>query len=463
MRRLALMFGMLLAVAQAWCANIDLDLTASDGFLGFNAKDRKFTAAMDGVPLKKAMAKLGTATGWHVYIDPDARRTVSAQFTNRNSGEALRMLLGGLNFALVPQNDGPSKLLVFQNSARDATERVEPTKAKGETKDRIKNELLVSLARNSKRDIESLARQLGAKIVGRNDKLRSYRLQFDSEEAADNARNQLASAPDVRVDDNYYLRQPDPNFQLAGAPPEFNLTPDVNPDACHPIVAVVDTGVQPLPEDKSAFLLPAINIAGATDPAKLADTTPLHGTSMVETILGSMAVASKEKQTSGVKILPVNVYGNNESTSTYEVTMGVYEAVKNGATIVNMSLGGDGDSPLLDDLIAQARARGVMFFAAAGNSPTTAPTYPAANPNVFAVTAGDQSGDIASYANRGSFIDLIAPGTTFMDYGGQTFRVTGTSPATAIVSGAAATFASDCLGMDQTILQLQQTFGFQRK
>jgi hypothetical protein len=463
MRRLAVMFGMLVAAAQALCASIDLDLTTSDGFLGFNAKDRKFTVAMEGVPLKKAMAKLGTATGWHVYIDPDAQRTVSTQFTNRNSGEALRMLLGGLNFALVPQESGPSKLLVFQNSARDATERVEPTKAKSEAKDRIKNEIVVSLARNSKRDIESLARQLGAKIVGRNDKLRSYRLQFDSEEAANDARNQLASAPDVRVDDNYYLHQPDPGFQLAGGPPEFNLTPDVNPDACHPIVAVVDTAVQPLPEDKSAFLLPPINIAGTTDPARLANTTPLHGTSMVETILGSMAVASKDKQTSGVKILPVNVYGNNEATSTYEVTMGIFEAVKNGATIVNMSLGGDGDSPLLDDLIAQARARGVMFFAAAGNSPTTAPTYPAANPNVFAVTAGDQNGDIASYANRGSFIDLMAPGTTFMDYGGQTFRVTGTSPATAIVSGAAATFASDCLGMDQTILQLQQTFGFQRK
>src|SRR5207253_8628611 len=156
---------------------------------------------------------------------------------------------------------------------------------------------------------------------------------------------------------------------------------------------------------------------------------PLHGTSMTETILGSMAVASKGQSASGVRVLPVNVYGNSDMTSTYEVTMGVYEAIKRGATIVNMSLGGDGDSPLLDDLIAQARRRGVMFFAAAGNTPTTAPTYPAANPNVLAVTAGDQSGNIAAYANRGNFIDLIAPGTTFMDFNGTAFRITGTSPA----------------------------------
>jgi hypothetical protein len=249
---------------------------------------------------------------------------------------------------------------------------------------------------------------------------------------------------------------------LASGPPEFNLKPDVDPDACHPIVAVVDTAVQPLTADKSAFLMPSVDIAGSTSADTLASETPLHGTSMVDTILASMAVTAKGQPTTGVKILPVNVYGNSETTTSYDVTMGVYEAVKRGATIVNMSLGGDGDSPLLDDLIAQARQRGVMFFAAAGNTPTTDPTFPAANPDVFAVTAGNRDGSIASYANRGSFIDLIAPGTSFMDYDGMTWRVTGTSPATAIVSGAAAMYASGCQGQDATIQQIQQTFGFQQ-
>jgi hypothetical protein len=459
------MFGMLLAVAQSFCADVDFELPSGGFFLGFNAKDRKFTAAIDSEPLKKVMAKLGAATGWKIFVDPAAKHTVSAQFSERGSGDALRLLLGGLNFALVPQDKGPAKLLVFQNSAKEATEFVEPTKEKGDRgKDWIKNEVIVSLSKNSKRDIDSLAKSLGAKVVGRNDKLRSYRLQFDSDDSAENARNQLASAADVRVDDNYYVHTPDdPGYQLASGPPEFNLKPDVDPDACHPIVAVVDTAVQPLTADKSAFLLPSINISGQTSAARLANSVPLHGTSMVETILGSMAVTAKDQPTSGVKILPVNVYGDSEVTSTYEVTMGVYQAVKQGATIVNMSLGGDGDSPLLDDLIAQARARGVLFFAAAGNTPTTAPTFPAANPNVFAVTAGDQSGNLAEYANRGDFIDFIAPGTSYMNFDGQTYRVVGTSPATAIVSGAAATFASDCLGQDAMMQRIQQTFGYQPK
>ncbi|HUS35710.1 MAG TPA: S8 family serine peptidase [Verrucomicrobiae bacterium] len=479
MRGFAVMFGMLLAAAQVCGATADLELPKDGIFLGFNAKDRKFTAAIESAPVKKVMSRLGAATGWKVFIDPAAQHSVSAQFTNRATGEALRKLLGSLNFALVPQKDGPAKLLVFQNSARDATELVQPSKEKSNrAKDLIKNELIVSLAKNSKRDIESLAKQLGAKVVGRNDKLRSYRLQFDSEEAAENARNQLASAPDVRVDDNYYVRAPDnPGFQPAEQAPQFNLTPDVNPDACNPIVALIDTKVQPLPPEKSAFLLAPVNVFGpnATRPQSIIpqaaavtgvqDTpvVPLHGTSMAETILGSMAVASNGDTRSTVRILPVNVYGDSATTSTYEVTMGVYEAIKRGASVINMSLGGDGDSPLLDDLIAQARQRGVMFFAAAGNSPTTAPTYPAANPLVYAVTAGEQDGSIAPYANRGNFIDLIAPGTSFMDFNGTTYRVTGTSPATAIVSGAYATFASACNGEASALAQLQQTFGIPRK
>lgn len=465
MARLAVIFGLLLAAARVFAASAELELPKDDLFLGFNARERKFTVAIESAPLKKVMAKLGAATGWKVFVDPAAQYNVSAQFTNRATGDALRLLLGRLNYALVPQKDGPSKLLVFQNSAREATELVEPAKEKSErSKDLIKNELIVSLTKNSRRDIDSLAKELGAKVVARNEKLRSYRLQFDSEEAAENARNQLASAPDVRVDDNYYVRPPDnPAFQLAGAAPEFNLTPDINPDACNPIVAVLDTAVQPLSAEKSAFLLPGIDIAGPTSPQKLASEVPLHGTSMVETLLGSMVVASHGQTSSSVRILPVNVYGNNDATSTYEVTMGVYEAIKRGATVVNMSLGGDGNSPLLDDLIAQARKRGVMFFAAAGNSPTTNPTYPAANPLVYAVTAGDQTGAIAPYANRGNFIDLIAPGNSFMDFNGTTYRVTGTSPATAIVSGAYATFASACAGEAAALGQLQQTFGLQRK
>ena len=46
------------------------------------------------------------------------------------------------------------------------------------------------------------------------------------------------------------------------------------------------------------------------------------------------------------------------------------------------------------------------------DEPSTIPVYPAAYPDVVAVTAGDKKGNIAPYANRGSFVDVVAPGVS---------------------------------------------------
>src|SRR5262249_28931989 len=85
--------------------------------------------------------------------------------------------------------------------------------------------------------------------------------------------------------------------------------------------------------------------------------------------------------------------------------------------------------------------KGIVFFGAAGNEPVTTPTFPAAYPEVVAVTAGDRNGQIADYANRGSFVDIMAPGTSVVPFDGQAYSVVGTSSATAYASGIAAGLA----------------------
>ena len=54
---------------------------------------------------------------------------------------------------------------------------------------------------------------------------------------------------------------------------------------------------------------------------------------------------------------------------------------------------------------------------------------------VLAITAGNASGQIDSYANRGSFIDVIAPGTSYISLNGQTWMMQGTSVSTAYITG----------------------------
>jgi hypothetical protein len=96
---------------------------------------------------------------------------------------------------------------------------------------------------------------------------------------------------------------------------------------------------------------------------------------------------------------------------------------------------------LLHDVIQQASKQGIVLFAAPGNEPVTTPTYPAAYPEVTAVTASDGTGHIASYANRGDFVKLMAPGSSVIYYQGQPFYVMGTSVSSAFASGLAAGLA----------------------
>jgi len=155
---------------------------------------------------------------------------------------------------------------------------------------------------------------------------------------------------------------------------------------------------------------------------------------MLETILRGLSASDKE---SGVKILPVDVYGNSPTTTTFDVANGIYQAINAGATVINLSLGSAGDSEFLHNVIKAGAAQNVLFFGAAGNEPTTAPNYPAAYPEVIAVTAGTRDGSIASYANRGDFVDLTAPGTSMISFNGTSWLVTGTSASAALASGLA--------------------------
>jgi subtilisin family serine protease len=81
---------------------------------------------------------------------------------------------------------------------------------------------------------------------------------------------------------------------------------------------------------------------------------------------------------------------------------------------VNMSFSGPRD-PLVENAIARMHAKGVVFVAAAGNQgPTAPPSYPAAYPDVIAVTAVNRNGENYRHANRGDYVDVAAPGVEIL-------------------------------------------------
>jgi thermitase len=415
-------------------------LTRAADSLVWHVEKNRVDAEIQSWNLDKLLQKIAASTGWQIYVEADTLRTVSVKFKNLPQGDALRSLLGNLNFALLPQTNGSPRLFVFRTSLQEATQLVRvPAKAsKSGTAKPIPNELIVSLKPGSKVNIADLARLLGAKVIGRIEGLQAYRLQFENQAAVQAARDSLAANPDIaQVDFNYPVERPAPiESLLASSSPPIQLKPKAPGDSGRFIIGLIDTPVQQLGGGLDAFLLPSIAVAGESQSNS---GLPTHGTSMAETILRILDATLKGS--SSAQILPVDVYGNSPTTTTFDVAYGIYQAVNAGANPINLSLGSSSDSPFLHNVIQSANQQGVLFFAAAGNTPVTTPTYPAAYAEVVAVTAGDRQGQIASYANHGSFVDIVAPGSSIVYFNGEAYYVSGTSAATAYATGLAAGWA----------------------
>jgi len=437
-----------------WIAAIGLLMAASQrvlpaesarpsGGLEWRAADSKVSARIDGWPLDRLLESIAARTRWQVFVDPDARHEVNAKFKELAPGEALRRLLGPLNFVLVPPADARSapKLYVFRTSRSAATQRIEAPPDAGRHGRRLDDELILRLKPGSGESIDDLAARLGAKVIGRSDELRAYRLKFESAEAADAAGRQLAGEDGTRsLDSNYLVDRPDPAAaELAAAMAGLNLKAKPVAPGEGVVVAVVDTAVQGQAAGIQDFLLPEISIAGK---AALPAEELAHGTSMAATLLRSLSQLAGESDGTTVRVLPVDVYGNRPDASSFDIALGIYAAMRSGASVVNLSLGGDEPNAFIRDLIRSGREQGAVFLAAAGNVPVTSPTFPAAYPEVIAVTALNRRGEIAPYANYGEFVDVGAPGASYVTFHGQPYVVVGTSPATASASAMAASIAA---------------------
>ncbi|MDI6791398.1 MAG: S8 family serine peptidase [bacterium] len=86
-------------------------------------------------------------------------------------------------------------------------------------------------------------------------------------------------------------------------------------------------------------------------------------------------------------------------------------AADNGAKVINMSWGGPSPSSVIQDALNYAASAGCLLIAAAGNSSSSSPFYPAAAGNVLAVAATGSNDSKASFSNYGDWIDVSAPGT----------------------------------------------------
>jgi subtilase family protein len=162
-----------------------------------------------------------------------------------------------------------------------------------------------------------------------------------------------------------------------------------------------------------------------------------HGTGMA----GAMA---SHRRLVGVapnaRILAVNAFGTDNDSAygtTEQILKGIDWAIAKGARVINMSFAGPRD-PLVQLALKKAYEKGIVLVAAAGNAgPNSEPLFPAADPDVIAVTATDVNDALLPQANRGAHISIAAPGVDVLvpAPNAQYQLTTGTSVAAAEVSG----------------------------
>jgi subtilisin family serine protease len=238
----------------------------------------------------------------------------------------------------------------------------------------------------------------------------------------------------------YTLQDADAPSAALGDPMQYVVSKMHLPEAHglatgdHVLVALIDSAIDAQHPDLSGAIVGGFDAFGGT-------VVPhSHGTAMASAIAAHgrlMGVAP------AARILAVRTFEGESSGArgtTTRVLDGLQWTVNSGARVVNMSFTGPPDAEM-HRMIMALRQKGMVLVAAAGNDgPRAEPDYPAAYPEVIAVTATDIDDHLLGVANHGDYIAVAAPGVEIfvaLPRGGYGFT-TGTSVATAHVSGLAA-------------------------
>lgn len=173
-------------------------------------------------------------------------------------------------------------------------------------------------------------------------------------------------------------------------------------------VAVIDTGISKVPDLEQTKFVKGYDFVNDRIEA---DDDAGHGTHVAGTIAQS---TNNNYGVAGIayeaNLMPLKVLGASGGGTVADIAEAIRFAADNGADVINMSLGGPGESSLMEEAINYAHQKGVFVVAAAGNSNQNSASYPARYPHVVGVSALDSAGNKAPYSNFGAGVDISAPG-----------------------------------------------------
>ncbi len=244
--------------------------------------------------------------------------------------------------------------------------------------------------------------------------------------------NLIAQASFVPNDPDYSRQW---HYPLLGLPQAWDLNTGRRSDGLPAIVAVLDSGIRLDHPDLQGQLVAGYDFVSDPlqshdgdgidpDPSDPGDPNDpdgsvFHGTHVAGTVgaatnngIGVAGVAFN------ARIMPVRVLG--AFGTYYDIIQGIRFAAglsndsgvvpARRADVINMSLGGQGQSLALQNALDAARTAGVAVVAAAGNASGNSISFPAAANGVIGVSALTLARELAGYSNFGFYVDAAAPG-----------------------------------------------------
>ena len=296
----------------------------------------------------------------------------------------------------------------------------------------------------SARTMKATHQEEQAKLLSRNETL-GFDVVKVEDKSVEQAVQEYEKNPDVEYAEPNYIytiqwTPNDPDFSSRQWGPQKVQAPeawDVTRGSSSTRIAIVDTGVQYDHPDLAGKVVRGYDFVDD-------DSDPYDGNGHGTHCAGiAAAVTDNGRGIAGMApnatIYAVRVLNDNGSGTLDDVANGIIHAADNGADVISLSLGAPVGATTLRNAVDYAWNSGSVVVAAAGNSGTSLPSYPAYYDNAIAVAATDSNDNKASFSNYGSWVDVAAPGVDiYSTYTGSSYRsLSGTSMATPHVAGLA--------------------------
>jgi len=282
----------------------------------------------------------------------------------------------------------------------------------------------------------------GLRLLGRLDNLRTLRLGFDNP-------NDLSDLLGADFDEfaNYPVYVPEPpstnnNSGGVGFGADvlawLGITGEHSQFGAGVTIAIIDTGVIDHPSLQGIEQIDLVSeLRGEFVPINP------HGTSVASLIGGEDGAFSGIAP--GAPLLSVRIGDEDGSANSFLLAEGIVRSVDAGASLINVSMGSDSDSAVVQMAIDYALENGALIIASAGNLGNETLSFPASNEGVIAVGAVDRASNQLGFSNSGDSLNVLAPGLEILaaneDGGYDLFS--GTSASAPLLTGAIAATSTE--------------------